>query len=638
MKIPLLTALLTAFCFVSFSQADKKLKKLVGKHFVELPPTDNYSWKPEGKIIFYDSKTTKGDTTGASNKGEFLMFRDDIVSQNGEAFKMFRPGFVTNYEYEKFVKWVRDSTMLEHVYLNTDPSGNDAIDEYDLAYMLDFQETYYSEVNQAWQEFDPSQPFINRELFNLSWRMKGIHDNQIIPLISDMYLRPSERFYRSKDWDERKFFYGKHGSGKEILISPDRDVWAQKSEYPFDIYYNLANYYSTENESNGYPVIGLLGTQIEAFLDHEEIELQKKLNEEGFLYNVHLSLPTEEEIKLGDTADCDCKMTFTLESKDMTEQWQITNEEYWEFLLSVQDSILRENIYYNTDPTGKHGIEDEDIGEMLNHDDVYYDEVNLAWQEFDPSQPFINRGLFPMSQDFDWKKKIDPVQYVPLIENFFDHPEKMDTIKGNVDHKDFKAEKYAYKYYWKDLGRRSQLGDLIWNEKNGRFDVSDSWNGKGISMDERSLPGFETGLRTHKRLGQFIIEEYVSVYPGVNCTACNWNCMHEHGEELTFEEQQEVCDKCPLDWNENVKPYDFWSQPEELIQGLNYYQAMAYYNWRYHRNTRSSKSETRYHDDLIPTKEQFEKVQKGESIVLEEQKLEFPDPWFRYVIHFYPKE
>jgi hypothetical protein len=638
MKISSLTALLTCLSFISFSQADKKLKKLIGKHFVELAPTDNYSWKPEGEIIFYDSKTTKGDTTGASNKGEFLMFRDDIISQSGEAFKMFRPGFVTNYEYEKFVIWVRDSTMLEHVYLNTDPTGNDAIDEYDLAYMLDFDDMYYSEVNQAWQEFDPSQPFINRELFNLSWRMKGIKDNQIIPLISDMYLRPDERFYDFKDWDERKFFYGKYGSGKEVPIAPDRDVWAQKSEYPYDLYYNLANYYSREDESNGYPVIGLTGTQIEAFLDHEEIKLQKKLNEAEFPYTVHLSLPTEEEIKLGDTSDCDCKMTFLLESMDMTEQWQITNEEYWEFLLSVQDSILRENIYYNTDPTGKNAIEDEDIGEMLNHGDVYYDEVNLSWQEFDPSQPYINRGLFPMSQSFNWKKTITPAQYVPIFENFFQHPEKMDTIKGNVDHKDFKFEEYTYKYYWEDLGRRSKTGELVWNTSKERYDAKDVWNGKGVDLDQKSLPGFESGIRTHANLRDFILEEYVSVYPGINCTACNWNCMHEHGEELNFEEQQEVCDKCPLDWNENAKPYDFWTQPEELIQDLTYYQAMAYYNWKYHRNTRSSKSETRYHDDLVPTKEQFEKVQKGESFVLDEQKLEFPDPWFRYVIHFYPKK
>jgi sulfatase modifying factor 1 len=47
-------------------------------------------------------------------------------------------------------------------------------------------------------------PYENRELFAFSWKVRGIKDEQIIPLISDMYLRPNERFYKRREIDTRK--------------------------------------------------------------------------------------------------------------------------------------------------------------------------------------------------------------------------------------------------------------------------------------------------------------------------------------------------------------------------------------------------------------------------------------------------
>ncbi|WP_070138552.1 T9SS ring complex lipoprotein PorK/GldK [Crocinitomix algicola] len=111
---------------------------------------------------------------------------------------------ITNNEYREFVYWVRDSIFLEKVYENTDPTGSNGIDEEVIGDMLNHPDIYYDEVNLEWKEFDPSEPYINRELFSLSWRVKGIDDEQIIPLISDMYLRPNERFYKRREIDTRK--------------------------------------------------------------------------------------------------------------------------------------------------------------------------------------------------------------------------------------------------------------------------------------------------------------------------------------------------------------------------------------------------------------------------------------------------
>ena len=111
---------------------------------------------------------------------------------------------ITNNEYREFVEWVKDSIMLERVYENTNPTGNNEIDEELIGDMLNHPDIYYDETNLEWKEFDPAQPYENRELFAFSWKVRGIKDEQIIPLISDMYLRPNERFYKRREIDTRK--------------------------------------------------------------------------------------------------------------------------------------------------------------------------------------------------------------------------------------------------------------------------------------------------------------------------------------------------------------------------------------------------------------------------------------------------
>ena len=119
---------------------------------------------------------------------------------------------ITNNEWREFVFWVKDSIMLEKIYLNTDPTGNNAIELDLLGDMLNYPDVYYDETNLAWVEFDPADPYGSsgmdeatmRATFPLSWRIRGIKDEQVVPLISDMYLRPNERWYKRRELDVRK--------------------------------------------------------------------------------------------------------------------------------------------------------------------------------------------------------------------------------------------------------------------------------------------------------------------------------------------------------------------------------------------------------------------------------------------------
>lgn len=163
---------------------------------------DYYPEIPLGMVYIPSGSYTMGN---ADQDVPFLhQSRSKVVSI--PAFYMDQTE-ITNNEWREFVHWVRDSIMLEKIYLNTDPTGDNAIDEELIGDMLDHPDFYYDEVNFTWQEFDPSQPFVNRQLFPLSWETRGITEEEIKPLIADMYYKPNERWGGAKQIDVRKLIY-----------------------------------------------------------------------------------------------------------------------------------------------------------------------------------------------------------------------------------------------------------------------------------------------------------------------------------------------------------------------------------------------------------------------------------------------
>lgn len=120
---------------------------------------------------------------------------------------------ISNNEYREFVEWVKDSIALERIYdgaLNINVDGQvirDEVAEEDLGDMLAHDDVYYDESSSEWKvwedEYDPTNPYF-RENFPLSWETRGITDEQIVPLISDLYLKPSERWYKRKELDVRQ--------------------------------------------------------------------------------------------------------------------------------------------------------------------------------------------------------------------------------------------------------------------------------------------------------------------------------------------------------------------------------------------------------------------------------------------------
>ena len=113
-----------------------------------------------------------------------------------------------------------------------------------------------------------------------------------------------------------------------------------------------------------------------------------------------------------------------------------------------------------------------------------------------------------------------------------------------------------------------------------------------------------------------------------------------HGSERNF-----FCQAIDVSFHENYIVYikkvdtsilpDPTSTEAQIIKKITYEQALAFYHWKY--PIHKIKATDNWQDFVLPSKEQFEKIQRREQIIIEEKKLEFPSPVFRYVVHFYPK-
>lgn len=611
-----------------------KIKKLFPHELIVLKPGSNYA-KDLHQVKFDSSQTKKGDTIGAHNDLEYLLFNDVVFDKNDpEILKLLRVDWVSNVEYDAFCEWVLDSLYREKIYANRNPTGNNAFFHETISRLL-LHDAYYKDINgNDSARFDPSKTKVNRKLYyfdyDFDWRKK-LRFYGYYPIISEFIRSPYETIDKGETLDERKWLFRRSISDSEpILVARDREVWASKSDHPFDYAYNLANHYYRNPTYKNDPVQGIEGNQAKAFLLYLEQQYQKKINEKGIPYRVHLTLPDGEDLTEAFPNYAAEKPSFETKELNMTEHWQITNQDYKEFLDAICDSLFREVIYSNYNPTGKNLLEDEIIGEMLSHPDVYFDRTNVEWKEFDPSQPNINRDLFPFDYDFKWRKKIHRETYLALLSSFF----KGERLT-EIDMKQFILAKYTYKYHWEDLKRKANPGDFVWNEEHqfytprNRSDLF--WNYRNKDMGN--------GIRRPEDYAKYIIREVVSAYPGINCLQCNRICEHQHGNFKSTEDYMERCGKCPESDSSlmNVPTYDFETNPDALVEGLTYQQAIAFYHWKYVKSTKNGDFETIIYNELFPNQMEFEKVQRGKQVIRRSEKIDYPTPFFRYIIHLYKK-
>jgi formylglycine-generating enzyme len=108
---------------------------------------------------------------------------------------------ITNNEYRQFVNWVIDSIAREKIYVGLEE--DEEAQEY-----INYRKRYFNEGAMAFEDFDPSNRSDNRAIFALNWDQMLDHNDekneQIMPLLAEMYYAQPERFYKKKEIDTRK--------------------------------------------------------------------------------------------------------------------------------------------------------------------------------------------------------------------------------------------------------------------------------------------------------------------------------------------------------------------------------------------------------------------------------------------------
>lgn len=212
-------------------------------------------------------------------------------------------------------------------------------------------------------------------------------------------------------------------------------------------------------------------------------------------------------------------------------KYEVTNADYREFVEWVKDSIIREKIYLSDE------IDDEMALQFLSiekSDHIYYSEDEMGWVELDPSERMINRALFELNFDFDWRKEIPAETYVPIVAEFYKRQNERWYKR-----REFDTKKLVYHYYTVDFS--SAIQDT--------HDIIDSAYG-----------GKNQAIRSHTDRSKYIIHHQQPIYPDtLSWLKTKWYPFNDPISRMYF-------------WH---PAYDNFP-----VVGLSYTQIQAYIHWK----------------------------------------------------------
>lgn len=590
--------LLTSLCFsVALLAQDKKqlkqITRIIGEGFKMKEPV---IWKNPltlSGIQIDTSMSNPGDTTGIHRGGEFLRFRSTETNYPKKELKTFeKQSFVSVKEYEEFKNWVRDSIARELAYMGSE-------EDYFAERFICVTDAYYDDERLELVEYNPSDRELNRQLFNLNWDRKFYFwDPTLVPVLASMYVPKHERIYRKRVIDERKPAFrhyrilhvtdqmrekSRHDAIR-ICYEPkfivervthvvnDDFAWARNARHQNDLYSTLARHYSKCIPEA--PVIGIQGSQAVAFCSWKQTMINQQFQNAGLPFYAIVTLPDENTNE----------MKFSLSEKDYSDQWKITYGEYQQFIREVQDSLAKEFIF-------RHAPDDETANRYLNFTEMCFDEASLGYKQFNPKQRNGNRELFTLNQDRRLPKETE-----------------MERLYPRFTKRQAYADTYTF-YFW-DAMDRGAIGNYAINPGRGNYEVTlkrdtllglphDVYQGKDLDLSVVDRFGHGTGVRHFEDLARFIVKEQVVINPGLDTTTFDFS-QHDKDAQMTE---------------------------------LHYVQALAFYHWKYKPDFADEDSD--WESFIFPSKEEYEKIRKGELVKREAITIPFPTPLFRYVVHIY---
>jgi hypothetical protein len=239
----------------------------------------------------------------------------------------FRKFEVTNREYREFVYWVRDSIFKEAIYASSEFTDEEVFD------MLNAtpKSVYFDETEIKWKTVDLSNRTENRKFFSFKsdydiWK-ELVHE-RLVPVLSEFYLKPDERWYKRREPDVKKLVYRyydldlnglndakdsaklKQDSTRnsnirshqdysrfiryyELAVYPDTLGWVRDTRYTFND--PFSNIYFWHPAYDRYPVNGVSWDQAKAFCHWKEQQFYAKYPVWGEQFTFDLPTPQEFE-------------------------------------------------------------------------------------------------------------------------------------------------------------------------------------------------------------------------------------------------------------------------------------------------------------------------------------------------------
>lgn len=630
---------------IDFGKYEKKLGPPVIK---KNPKTRNYHLINDSKKL--DLSTGKvqlsrifvGDTTSMSKDGYYVEFDPSQINDQTPEF-VYYTDYVTNEDWSLFEKYILDSTVRKRLGIGI---GNEwllpVIDEngdtlplsdwkinWDIGYQ--FNRLSVDERYEAAIFFYPEHERFNRQLkidprklfFEYYWLDFQEINKKSTP--ADGQKKGENQAIRSHI-DKSRFVIR-----EAVSVYRDSTLWISDSTslHFGNIADGLVSHYNHHNYYKNYPVCGISQPQARAYLHWLETNHNQFLADHSIPYYVEYELP-------GIVLPTSKNTAVEIPSFDLN-SWAITNQAYKVFIEYVRDSIA-----YKV------------LGEELYANDYLQETFNEFGEEV-----YETARLIDWKAKIDWKRKTGGGSHGP---NPYGVLDVLYYPAYNGDTNLIDKRKLIFEYYYYDH-KTASIGPLVqpaedfdckkyfpectdkpcklWQQPIDCFVGCSDFLGKDLDLSYVNQRCEATDVFSHTDRSEFIIKDLIAVYPGLDYRWLNKRCDKycQQGNVYNYETPCEEydCDMCPQidDW-ENTMPeeYDFDTHPDDLVQGITYDQFRAYW-WWWQRERRKVTSGNPAVLDYIPTKKEFEKIQKGETVVHPKEILELPTPTFNYVLKFY---
>jgi len=459
---------------------------------------------------------------------------------------ILNPTYMSEYtiskkEFLEFRQWVLDSTARFYCYFGLE-------DSYESIEWLKIPPGLKSgPYHRGKPDLNDREALVH--LFPLDWDQELYYDDpELIPLFTNLYVTPAERFRRQQIIDHRKLFYqyGKpvKGNLEKVPILVDSYNWVQQDAFDFGRTTVLA--ILDEELYLKRPVTHIEPFMAEAYCHWKTKELNKDLKRKK--YRVDIRIPTADELM---ERKAEKKTVLHLREYNPTENWKITNNEYREFCQYALDSLSKEYLYSMT--------EDGEVAlQLIDYQYYYYSESDFEYVDLDPSDRIGTRQNFNLNPDpIDWDE--------------FGYADQLEMIK-EID-----LDSVPFRYEWMDAKSR------------------------GLDPEKLRLTGKVNGVEG------FGVCDFGNLTPYIK-------------KEMVF------------------LPLPTLVPENEAIADISYDKALAYYNWKFRIdkfvNEKESGSWQQY---VFPTKEEFERIKMGETIILPAEQIEYDSPVFRIVVEVIPK-